>query len=450
MQEASTTNSRRTRGGWIALLIGWALILGSLPLTWFPVNSPVRDEAGGRTGGHVAVVRQWVEHPESISLRSFPEPKGPGFFAAATLWGRIFGTSCPALRSLIVVCAISLLAAWMWLGRLRELRRPLLVGLSLLVVPYVFIYTQMLHTEIPALLLAVLGLAFATKLARTGGWHWAVGLAVCLGAVLWVRQTFLVVPAALILCSPWMGRYRLRLAVSAAAACLAVVPMIWLWGGLVPPGDVERFTGGKFYWSVLAYALGVLGAMGWPVLLVRPPRRREDSWVFLAFGATLALALSAATSPEYTSPDRMGLLQKALISLPLDAWILQILLRGCICIGGMVIGRLVCLLFTKVEPSWIRFASMLACLTVGLCLVATPIFYDRYLILALVLIFAISAERARAAWAWSFLAIFAAIAVAHAAYVTHVPRPAAFGEPIGGRPATGPAAVLESQPAEEK
>ena len=81
-----------------------AAIVGALPFTWFGLDRPIRDEAG-----HVPLVRQWVNNPSSISIARFPEPKGVAVFAAAAAWGKLFGTSCPALRAMMVLTGIGTL-----------------------------------------------------------------------------------------------------------------------------------------------------------------------------------------------------------------------------------------------------------------------------------------------------------------------------------------------------
>ena len=422
---------RRTiRSGWVAMVLSAAIILAALPFTWFPVDRPARDEIGGRTGGHMAVVRQWVNDPGSISIARFPEPKGVAFFAAATGWGRVFGTSCPAIRSMIVVLALGTVAAWAWLLSLWPLSRRFPVGLSLLTVPYFFICTQLLHTEIPSLLLTFLGLACATGLVRTGRLGWAVGTSLLLGLNLWVRQTFLIVPIALLICAPWTGRYRLRLASAALAACLAIVPMLILWGRLVPPDDVQRFQSGRIYPDVFAFALGVLGVMGWPLLLIGLPKRKGLEPLLLGAGLILGALLAAIMPLDYTSIDRMGLLQKALISLPFSPWLPGAVLRVAVCTGGLVSGRLAFLMLNRQEAGWIRFAALLALLGILLSLAAMPVFYDRYLILTIVLIFAMAAERARRPAATAFLCLFALLTVAHVGYVTRYPSPSAEPVPV--------------------
>lgn len=423
--QAPASPARTRWGSWAALILGVGIILGALPATWFFRDSPVRDEVG-----HIPLVRRWAAHPESVSIARFPEPKGVALFAASAAWGRAFGTDCATLRSMIVLLAVACLAAWMELVALWGLSRRFAVGVAILAVPYFFIYTQMLYTEIPALLLTFLGLICAERLRRGGKLLWGLGLAASLGLLLWVRQTFIIVPVGLLLCSPWMGPRRRAVAASAVAACLALVPMLAMWNGLVPPGEAKRFGAeGGLYVDAFAFGLGALGTMGWPLLLVPLAARARVKDALLLAGAALAFGLLLAMPVDYTSPERMGLLQKGLISLPLSPWLPRAVLLLAMCAGGVILARLAYLAVRPPQP-WMRLPAVLAVLTALAPLGATPIFYDRYLILACVIIFALAADRAAKPAVWFFLTVFGIVTIAHAAYVCRHPTPSHLPVPL--------------------
>lgn len=401
--------------GWAAFALVAAAILGSLPWTWFPVDEPVRDEYG-----HVPLVRRWIAHPETVSIADFPEPKGVGFFAAARLWGMAFGTSCMALRSMNVVAALAALAAWVWLTGLWGLGRRGAAVVALPAVPYVFINTQLLHTEIPTLLLIVTGLACMETLRQGGRWRWAIAAVVVLGALPWVRQTMLIVPLTLLACSPWMRRYRIRCAAAAGIALLSVVPMLLLWGGLVPPGPAKVFAGAGFYPDTFGFALAVLGAFGWPLLLIGLPARGER-WLLLA-GVGLGVLLYCTGPLDYTSENRMGLFQKFLASIPAASWQIRSILCAAICVGGLVLGRLAWLALAPRQVYWVRLACAIALARLALFAVATPVFFDRYLLIVLVMIYAIAAERAPRLLAGAFIVAMLLVAASHVLYITRRPH----------------------------
>lgn len=50
-----------------------------------------------------------------------------------------------------------------------------------------------------------------------------------------------------------------------------------------------------------------------------------------------------------------------------------------------------------------------------------PVFYDRYLILPLVMVYAITVQRARRLLAYAFIGTFALMAVAHVTYLSRHP-----------------------------
>ncbi len=433
-------------GGSLAgLVLGVVLVIASLPFTWFFNDSPARDEVG-----HIPLVQRWIENPDSVSIRKFPEPKGVAFLWGATLWGKLFGSSAPALRTMVVVLTVATLGAWTYLLGLWGLSRRFGPTIAILTVPYFFIYTQMVYTEIPALLLTFLALICTEKLRRSGNPLWGIGITVSLGVLIWVRQTFLIVPLGIIFCSWWMGKYRLRVAGWAALSLCSVIPMLILWGGIVPPKEIGRFGSGGIYLDAFAFSLGVLGVMGWGLLLTGVPRGTSREPYFLLGGLVLAIVLFATMPLNYWSVDRMGLLQKGLISMERAlgttrfATVLpKAVLLCAMCGGGMVLGRLV---YLALFPSrrWERIPCALAVLCVLLCLVATPIFYDRYLILTLVMIFAISAERAKRVFVYLFIALFALVTCAHVVYVTRHPTPSDEPVPLGrmeqpgAHPMTGP------------
>jgi len=418
---ACAPNNRSSRGAWLAFGLGVAAILASLPWTWFGTDNPIRDEIT-----HMPLVRQWLERPESISIARFPEPKGAAFFAAGKAWGGIFGTSCPALRSMVVLSAVGALAAWAWLTGLWGLPRRFAAGIALLAVPYFFLCTQMFLTEMPALLLAFLGLAMAQKIRGGGGIGWAIGVALSLGAMLWVRQIFVVVPLALLVLSPWAGRHRLKLAIAVGASLLPLAAMYMLWGAMVPPGAIQRFHGtGGFYPSTFLFCLAVLGALGWPMLLAALPRRRER--LFILAGAALAMGIYLALPSDFyaemsASSKRMGLVQTTLLSLPGPAWAPRLVLLVAICAGGAVFGRLAYLLVGTGQDAWVRQACAIALMGTAIWLFAAPVFFDRYLLLPLVMIFAIVSQRAVRPLAMGCIVLFLLIAAGHAAYVTRHPK----------------------------
>jgi len=398
-----------------ALAVSIAAVVVSLPWTWFLLNEPIRDEVG-----HVPLVRRWIEHPDTVSLSRFREPKGIAVFTAARLWGKVVGTSCPALRAMIVLAGVATMAAWAWLVSLWPLSRKFAAGIALLTVPYFFIYTQLLYTEIPALLLTFLALACVEKLRQTGRWRWTLGVVVSLALLPWVRQTFVIVPAALLACSPWMGHHRLRVAAASVAGLAGLAVMLGLWGGTIPPTEAHRFGGIGFYPGAFAFALGVLGLLGWPMILAGLPRRREQA--LMTFGAVGGAALFVLMDIDYESVNRMGLLQKLLISLPGPPWLATAALAASMCTGGLVLGRLAYLVLRPGGHTWLRLAATIAVGNVLLHCFATNVFYDRYLILALVMIFAIAAERAGKLPAYAFIVLFGLLAAAHAAYITLHPQ----------------------------
>ena len=387
-------------------------VIVSASVTWFFDPMLARDEVY-----HISVVRTWVHHPEEISLREFPVPMAVGYLGLARGWGLLFGTSAPALRAMVLAMGLGAITSWFWLTGLWGIRRRVAVLLALLGVPYFFVNCQLFQTEMPALLLILLGLGCMEKLRTTGRAGWMLGTVVSLGALIWVRQTMLVVPATLAIWSLTYRSFRWRCFSAAGGACLAIVPLLILWGGLVPGTWTGTYRGPGLFLDTFAYALASLGALGFPLVLIGFPRGRERWW--LLAGAAVGVGLCAVTGGDYTSLIRMGLLQKALISIP--PALAQIALLVAAGVGGLVLARVVYLVGSPERPVWIRTCCVLILGRMAMFAVATPVFFDRYLLFVLLLLLAISVELAPRPVAWTVVAGFLLLTAVHTAYITRHP-----------------------------
>ncbi|MFO7674725.1 MAG: glycosyltransferase family 39 protein [bacterium] len=330
--------------------------------------------------------------PGLTTLREAGAAVGPLFYVLFANLAAPFGTSLLSLRLLILACATANLVLFALLARRAAGERAGALILLLATFPYFLTLSGLFLSEQPALL-AGLGafLLFLRWRERPHAGRLVACLASAAAAVL-VRQYFLFLPLGLAAVEVASGAGRRRTGLLLALPALALVPILLLWGGLVPPALQSRHAPG-FSLAGLSSFLVWTGLYCLPWLWLRVRRTAPGAWLLLAL---LALPVAAA-APE----PGAGIVRTLFRLLPAGA--LPVLSGIGAVLGGAVIVVLALGLRRAAPPQ--RAATILF-LALGLLFLASgPLVYERYYLPALPLALIALADDIRPlpALAWSFL-----------------------------------------------
>lgn len=292
-------DARLDRACWVAAL--------ALTVAWFLVFNPSRPDYLVDEGGHLGNVYHLLEGkpgwPEQMTML-------PGYHAVVALLWQLH----PPCSLLTLARLVSLMAAlfaglgfgWAWRRLQGRPAGPMVLLFALL--PILQPFTALAYTELPALALALLGVA-----AQISGRRALAALAL-VGAML-VRQTS-VIWVVFLLGLTWcradqVGRDRRRDACwlgSLLAACGVAAALAWGVAGRLTPGTQ---TGNELHFNPANLHLGGLLALllGLPLWLAQLPsaaRGLRGAWSArpaMTLGlAGLALALAGVLAAGFANP----------------------------------------------------------------------------------------------------------------------------------------------------
>lgn len=225
----------RLRLMFIGLTAGVLLFRLAASVIWN--RGPVFDEQF-----HLPVIEQFGPGLPSIAkLSDYASATGPLFYVVFGNIGRVLGYNRLLLRLVIFVSALGSLYLFHRILRLAGSAEPWPSVALLATTPYFFTLSGLVMTELPALMFGLLSV-YAWLRFRAGGRTGDYLLAL-LAAVLaiWTRQYFVFLPVAFAL-SELTKRPRRWIATFAGLVPgLALVPLVLLWHGLVPPELGARY-----------------------------------------------------------------------------------------------------------------------------------------------------------------------------------------------------------------
>lgn len=236
--------------GWWALICLALAVLPVAGLAMMVAMGPPQlryDEPFHLANVRLARTNGWIGMLRSAGNAS---ATGPLFAVVHAVAAPITALRAPAVRWVNVAC---LVLTVLLLGRFRDsLCRPRLGwAAALLAVPFMWPVCGLALTELPALLGFCLFLVFLWPALDRGGGSGAgpralvaaAGAGVALGVAILGRQTYLVAVPCLACMVLW---HRGTAAVAGVAAVVALLVSAWLfvvWGGFVPPAQVQVASG---------------------------------------------------------------------------------------------------------------------------------------------------------------------------------------------------------------
>ncbi len=233
-QRARTERWRRLRPGLALLAVagsvfgGWLLHLGFLDFPLYMDEVQFWEQS-----------RHFAEHglPSLADFRSYAEPMTPGAFLAWAAVERATGAGIVGGRLLTLLTGILALLAIAW-QRGRVTPEGALAACGLLAFPYFSALSLHLYTDVPAALLAVLGLR--AHWGRRFGWA-ALAFALAIST----RQYMIVFPMALMAERglAWLQRSRVTPVELWAPALGAAAMVFWVavFGGPTTAAALERY-----------------------------------------------------------------------------------------------------------------------------------------------------------------------------------------------------------------
>jgi 4-amino-4-deoxy-L-arabinose transferase-like glycosyltransferase len=256
----------RIRPSFLAIAV-MALCIVSIVLE---PDGDVTSEAYDQNQHHLLVIESFAQQWPTPDLRDYQSATAPLWHLVQSVPAAL-GVPLAGLRLLAAIAgaALVLLAARVAvrLGgdvRLAWLAAPLAVS------PYLLSGSIWITTDVPATLMLTAALAAAMGGRPGGGWLLGLGTA--------IRQTglWMAPPMAVMRWfgapqgTPTMERVRGAIAVTLPAITIVGL-LVWMWGGLTPPGYRDQHDRGVNL-AVPAFTLGLIALIGVPLVTMRGAR----------------------------------------------------------------------------------------------------------------------------------------------------------------------------------
>jgi len=236
----------------------------------FGAQGEVTSEAYDQDQHHLLVIRSFADQWPTPDLRDYRSATAPLWHLVQSIPAAL-GVPLTGLRilSAIAGAALVLLVARVAI-KLGGDARLACLAVPLAVSPYFLSGSIWITTDVPATLALTAALAAAMFAQRGSGWLLALGTA--------MRQTglWMAPPIALM---RWFGApqgtptmERVRGAISVTLPAIALVGLlVWMWGGLTPPGYRDQHDRGLNL-AVPAFTLGLIALIGVPLITLRGAR----------------------------------------------------------------------------------------------------------------------------------------------------------------------------------
>ena len=249
-------------GIFIAFIILYLVILAIVGL-----NRP----AWGDEAHFVQTVQQFGQGITLDVLRSYGEMSTPFPFVMYALWGRLFGFSLPALRTLSLAIALITAGLFWWLCYkiFREAFSTSICTIFLFINPYMIGFSIFVFPDMVTILCLVLGM-----LAMLDDRPVALCLACAFGLL--SRQYFIFFPLAVFFYTLYnhfrRGGNPIKTITAIALSVLPTLWLFWLWKGVSPQNNLGGIYLGyafTFHPTALILYIILLGAYLSPLVLIR-------------------------------------------------------------------------------------------------------------------------------------------------------------------------------------
>ncbi len=358
---ADVLRNHRNLAWFMGGMVGIALVLLSLAA----VVGLSRPESGDEAH-FVQTIRQFGQQINFEQLRTYEEMSTPLPFVAYGLWGRLFGFELPALRigGILVALATHAVYLVLLLSLLGRRLGALLAFLLFVLHPYTVYLSLFVHTDIPAVGLALLGLVAL----RDGRPLWlAVALA---GAVLCRQYLVFLSGAVMVFCSlRWFimsDRRAVTMGLAAVASLLPFIALLVLWRAPHPDNQVQKLYIGNafsFHPGSLVVYLMTIGVYLLPILCVRVAAICADRWLWSA-----AVVLSplywlwpVAPSPSAVIMEipTVGFFHRLLHGTVGQGWFEHSILFAGFFLGLLIVGRILIDMATRIRDRQLDFVAFM-------------------------------------------------------------------------------------------
>ena len=285
----------------IPVLIALATLIAIVTVTINAPKRPIWDE-----GTYIKSLSLIEEHGFSVAFfESIPGAAGPTINFVHALAKPITGYQFPAIR--LVNVTLLVLLTGLLLIAVRTAWPQLLAtdafvfGMAFLAMPYVAVSAGLVMTEMPAMLFMTGFVATLLSIKNILQFNrlWLLlaipAAGICLALSILGRQNYLILAFLL----PFMlfdvrrrnSRFVLSYAGILALACLLVVPVFLIWGGLIPKRTAWVGEGINLRFAVVAFSYLAI-----PAILLAPHwmfdfSKREDR-IVVALSASTAMLLT--------------------------------------------------------------------------------------------------------------------------------------------------------------
>ena len=308
---------------------------------------------------------------------------GPLFFIAHRAWSGLASSSDFTARLLGLCMMLTATLAWNAIGQRLGLRRPILLCLLFLVLPYHAIFAICALAEplmMCFLLISIWAWLAATDSLQSGSDHhykWYFCLSgISLGLAENAKQPLITVAIALAL----IGQFRLKNLWSVAGPLIAItiqIPFWLLWGNIFPPGQRQgmmpqfaQMTG--LYPDTSIHLLAVAGVVLWPAVSIR--LKSIEFWVICISGIFVWILFGPNIDQNH--PDRFRFVGPLLQASYHSSWIRFTLFLPFLA-GWHIFCDSAKHLFNN-DISIQRQALMLASILSILGFINSPLAFDRY------------------------------------------------------------------------
>ncbi len=354
--------SEKVSSSRVAVLLFFLLLIAA-PALWLGLSQPPDlDEPAF----HLPAIQQYIDQFPAFDLQHYHSASGPVPYMLWSVWGQLFGDSLPALRLLSLLLGLGcVVILWRVLRDEPTGRTALLLGLIVLQ-PYFLYRCYTIYTMIPALVTALLALAFYLRFERKKEYSSLLVFALFASLAVCSRQVYLSYVAGVLahftlfhLLPSWRKDRGRSLAQGALLMLpvFALLGLFWLWGGSNPPDFRENAVRG-INWRMLDFVPLFLGFWFLPVAWTLARRVSPVLWLLAAVASLHLIFWPYIADPVGIEAGNVsGVIAKLFLkaaSKGLPLWLLGLAQAALWSAGVIVLAALLYRL--KHVGSWIAFA----------------------------------------------------------------------------------------------
>lgn len=391
----------------------WALIaLTTIAAIRFGALSENRNFFDRDEKIYMRVTKLFGNEISAELLRSYngePASPAPVFFIVYSAWGKLFGFTYPALRTLsLVITLLTMLCLWLYLRRFEADEGKDFFPVLVFIFPYIFCMGFSLMAEPLTLLLTVIGLCCCLSgLRRNSDVLLLIG-SIAIAAALYVRIHAVFVCPALMATLIIQRNRSIRKWFLAVLPILLRLPLLFWQGGLTVSREAFPGTKPEFGLCIsnINFSLVWFGYMFFPLLWWARTRR----WInFLAVLALIPFYFLVC--PDFLGTEHNGALRSIFLRLGANPTQIKWILFPAWIIGCYITVELIQRFLSKKD---ISEAFLCACIVMYFAqLIFSTVAFERYYLLAVPAIILLGVKRTTrsggyitiAGWHFLFLAL---------------------------------------------